>query len=256
MAQYARPVYNPCMLTPWHLTPNVAPSVAPMCDFRYVTQYLDPNVYDRVYDPVCVTPVFLTCMTQVCDPQCGLLSAGDGTGGGRNDNMSRLNGRVHNSGAQHGTSAQYQAVPIQYHQGPPVQYQGSQGHPEEFEPSCLVRTPSGNVYIPSDMPKTSTLEYKSGLHSPSLHSPVKGEAQKVMEGYSVQYGGGLPTVLPSVTTCADRPQTPRVGDKSTSGAEAGPPQCSWSWNAIIFSPSPSSSPLSFLHPRVVHLVLQ
>ncbi|KAK4286903.1 hypothetical protein Pmani_040009 [Petrolisthes manimaculis] len=64
--------------------------------------------------------------------------------------MSRLNGRVHNSGPQHGTSAQYQAVPIQYHQGGQVQYPGSQGHHDDFsEPSCLVRTPSGNVYIPS-----------------------------------------------------------------------------------------------------------
>ncbi|XP_042869851.1 uncharacterized protein LOC122251793 [Penaeus japonicus] len=112
----------------------------------------------------------------------GLLSAGGGVGVGEpRNNMSRLNGRVHHTGPQHATSAQYQAVP-QYHQGAPVQYQGSQGHPEEFEPSCLVRTPSGNVYIPSDMPKTSTLEYKAGLHSPSLHSPVKGDPQKAMEG--------------------------------------------------------------------------
>ena len=77
----------------------------------------------------------------------GLLSAGDGTGGGRGD-MSRLNGRVH-TGPQHSNPAQYQAVPTQYHQGAPVQYQGSQGHSDEFEASCLVRTPSGNVYIPS-----------------------------------------------------------------------------------------------------------
>ncbi|XP_069951086.1 teneurin-m-like isoform X3 [Cherax quadricarinatus] len=153
--------------------------------------------------------------------------------------MSRLNGRVHNSGPPHGTSAQYQAVPIQYHQGAPVQYQGSQGHPEEFEPSCLVRTPSGNVYIPSDMPKTSTLEYKSGLHSPSLHSPVKGDAQKAMEGYNVQFGGGLPAPVLPVRNNLRRPGPgagPRgVGGPSSSGGRGpGSPRCSWRCTAIIF----------------------
>ncbi|XP_066954350.1 teneurin-m-like isoform X2 [Macrobrachium rosenbergii] len=151
--------------------------------------------------------------------------------------MSRLNGRVHHSGPQHGTSAQYQAVPTQYHQGPPVQYQGSQPHPEEFEPSCLVRTPSGNVYIPSDMPKPSTLEYKSSLHSPSLHSPVKGDQQKVMEGYNVQFGGGLPAPVLPVRNNLRRPGHGNrgVGTASSSvGRGQGSPRCSWKCTAIIF----------------------
>ncbi|XP_045128078.1 teneurin-m-like isoform X4 [Portunus trituberculatus] len=167
----------------------------------------------------------------------GLLSAGDGTGGGRGD-MSRLNGRVH-TGPQHSNPAQYQAVPTQYHQGGPVQYQGSQGHSDEFEASCLVRTPSGNVYIPSDMPKTSTLEYKPGLHSPSLHCPPKADGQKTMEGYNVPFGGGLPApVLPVRNNLRHSvPGTgPRGGGGPSSGTSRGPsnPHCSWRCTAIIF----------------------
>ncbi|XP_037787337.1 uncharacterized protein LOC119582900 isoform X1 [Penaeus monodon] len=166
----------------------------------------------------------------------GLLSAGGGVGVGEpRNNMSRLNGRVHHTGPQHATSAQYQAVP-QYHQGAPVQYQGSQGHPEEFEPSCLVRTPSGNVYIPSDMPKTSTLEYKAGLHSPSLHSPVKRDPQKAMEGYNVPFGGGLPAPVLPVRNNLRRPGPGRVGGSSSSAGRGGQgsPHCSWRCTAIIF----------------------
>ncbi|XP_050695509.1 teneurin-m-like isoform X5 [Eriocheir sinensis] len=166
-----------------------------------------------------------------------LLNAGDGTGGGRGD-MSRLNGRVH-TGPQHGASTQYQAVPIQYHQTAPVQYQGSQGHPDEFEASCLVRTPSGNVYIPSDMPKSSTLEYKPGLHSPSLHCPAKGDGQKSMEGYNVPFGAGLPAPVLPVRNNLRRsvPGTgPHGGGGSSSGPSRGPgnPHCSWRCTAIIF----------------------
>lgn len=45
----------------------------------------------------------------------------------RNPTMSRLNGRL---------------------AAPGVQMGGDQGN-QDFEPSCLVRTPSGNVYIPT-----------------------------------------------------------------------------------------------------------
>ena len=69
--------------------------------------------------------------------------------------MSRLNGRVHHTGSMHSNPVQYQAVPTQYPPPTPTpthpQYQSTPVHNlnEDFEPSCLVRTPSGNVYIPT-----------------------------------------------------------------------------------------------------------
>ncbi|XP_055694710.1 teneurin-m isoform X3 [Lutzomyia longipalpis] len=56
----------------------------------------------------------------------------------RNPTMNRMNGRVTSNSSELGV---------------------------EFEPSCLVRTPSGNVYIPSgniNMNKSSPIDYKSG----------------------------------------------------------------------------------------------
>lgn len=58
------------------------------------------------------------------------------------NNMSRLNGRVHHAGTP-SNPVQYQPVPTQHTGQQVAQYR------EEYEPSCLVRTPSGNVYIPT-----------------------------------------------------------------------------------------------------------
>ncbi|MPC59841.1 hypothetical protein E2C01_053869 [Portunus trituberculatus] len=49
----------------------------------------------------------------------------------------------------------------------------------------------------SDMPKTSTLEYKPGLHSPSLHCPPKADGQKTMEGFKCIYGRRSRQLVPS-----------------------------------------------------------
>ncbi|XP_037787336.1 pollen-specific leucine-rich repeat extensin-like protein 2 [Penaeus monodon] len=88
----------------------------------------------------------------------------------------------------------------------------------------------------TDMPKTSTLEYKAGLHSPSLHSPVKSDPQKAMEGYNVPFGGGLPAPVLPVRNNLRRPGPGRVGGSSSSAGRGGQgsPHCSWRCTAIIF----------------------
>ncbi|CAL4063225.1 unnamed protein product [Meganyctiphanes norvegica] len=172
----------------------------------------------------------------------------DGGGGGGRDSMSRLNGRVTHPGSAHTTAnAHYQGVPPQYpgqqvqHGSLPYPQHNQHIHHDEFEPSCLVRTPSGNVYIPSDVPKTSTLEYKPGLHSPSLHSPVKGD-HKAMEGYGVQFGSGIPVpVLPVRNNVRRSGGGIRGGGGGGPGGGRGvpplatkPPRCSWRCTAIVF----------------------
>ncbi|XP_073990852.1 teneurin transmembrane protein Ten-m isoform X9 [Rhodnius prolixus] len=64
-------------------------------------------------------------------------------------------------------------------------------HDLEFEASCVVRSPSGNIYIPSDMPK-GTLDYKSNS---SCSSPSKVDMQKNQDRCSLGFGGPVPPGL-------------------------------------------------------------
>ena len=75
--------------------------------------------------------------------------------------------------------------------------------------SCLVKTSSGSVYIPPNMPKNNTtmdsrLEYRFGggnggvggsMHSPSSHSPTK-ESLKNSERSTLQYTSSDTPFLP------------------------------------------------------------
>ncbi|CAH1124665.1 unnamed protein product [Ceutorhynchus assimilis] len=70
---------------------------------------------------------------------------------------------------------------------------------QDFEPSCLVRTPSGNVYIPSgtlNHSKNSVIDYKPNS---SCSSPSKDMKNSIPVGQvgtnSLSYGGQMP-VLP------------------------------------------------------------
>ncbi|XP_030767229.1 teneurin-m isoform X3 [Sitophilus oryzae] len=73
---------------------------------------------------------------------------------------------------------------------------------QDFEPSCLVRTPSGNVYIPSgslNHPKNQVIDYKpnSSCNSPSkdLKNLGPGHAGSLGGGggtNSLSYGGQIP----------------------------------------------------------------
>ncbi|XP_046665298.1 teneurin-m isoform X3 [Homalodisca vitripennis] len=123
----------------------------------------------------------------------------------RNPTMSRLNGRV--SGHPH-----------------------DRDRDPDFEPSCVVRTPSGNVYIPADAHK-GTLDYKSNS---SCSSPSKVDIQKNSERCSLGFGPPVP-VLP-VRNNLRRPNSshhfgspPRFQFQKSFAS-----RCSWKCTAIVF----------------------
>ncbi|XP_050300174.1 teneurin-m isoform X3 [Anthonomus grandis grandis] len=132
----------------------------------------------------------------------------------RNPTMSRLNGRLASA--------------------PP------QDPNQDFEPSCLVRTPSGNVYIPSGTlshSKNSVIDYKpnSSCNSPSKEMKNSHPGSGALMGTnSLSYGAQIP-VLP-VRNNLRRPT-------SSNFAPAGSrfhfnkglaSRCSWKCTAIAF----------------------
>ncbi|XP_047739301.1 streptococcal hemagglutinin [Hyalella azteca] len=125
---------------------------------------------------------------------------------------------------------------------------------DEYEPGTLVRTPSGNLYIPSDA-KGSTLDYSCGLTSPGLHSPVKSDHAKTLDAYHSHFSTGLPGVagrhnlLRGTASPSHRSLRGLAGGGASagglcgaSGASAGRgfsrrgclSACSWRCTAVIF----------------------
>ncbi|XP_069696130.1 teneurin-m isoform X2 [Periplaneta americana] len=125
----------------------------------------------------------------------------------RNPSMNRLNGRV--------------ATGIM---GNPADRDGG-----EFEPSYLVRTPSGNVYIPTDVPKDSPLDYKSNS---SCSSPSKGDIQKNSERCSLPFGTPVP-VLP-VRNNLRRPNSSHFPQSRFQFRKGLTSRCTWKCTAIVF----------------------
>ncbi|XP_065347700.1 teneurin-m isoform X4 [Cloeon dipterum] len=102
----------------------------------------------------------------------------------------------------------------------------------DFEPSCLVRTPSGNVYIPTDIPKTSPMDYKSNS---SCSSPTKGD-HKSTDSYRMTFGpGGAVPVLPGRGNMR-RPNSSHFPQSSRSFQfrKGLASKCSWKCTAIVF----------------------
>ncbi|XP_065159892.1 teneurin-m isoform X3 [Atheta coriaria] len=122
----------------------------------------------------------------------------------RNPTMSRLNGRLASA--------------------PPVDPS------QDFEPSCLVRTPSGNVYIPTgtlNHSKNPPMEYKSNS---SCSSPSK-DMKNVAAG--MPYGTPVP-VLP-VRNNLRRPNSSHFPPANRFHFRKGlASKCSWKCTAIIF----------------------
>ncbi|KAJ1529492.1 hypothetical protein ONE63_006265 [Megalurothrips usitatus] len=99
----------------------------------------------------------------------------------------------------------------------------------EFEPSCLVRTPSGNVYIPTDISKNSQLDYKSNS---SCSSPSKGENLKKSERGTLPFGATVP-VLP-VRNNLRRPNSGHFSQPRLHFRKGLAARCSWKCTAIGF----------------------
>ncbi|KAF4528732.1 hypothetical protein B566_EDAN008998 [Ephemera danica] len=141
----------------------------------------------------------------------GFLEGGPPDVPPRNPSMSRLNGRS-TTGLM----------------GNPADRDG------DFEPSCLVRTPSGNVYIPTDIPKTSPMDYKSNS---SCSSPSKGDNQKMnSDRCSLPFGpGGTVPGLP-VRNNLRRPNSTHFPQSSRSFQfrKGLASKCSWKCTAIVF----------------------
>ncbi|XP_044012894.1 teneurin-m isoform X2 [Aphidius gifuensis] len=87
----------------------------------------------------------------------------------RNPTMSRLNGRIPGSHA----ASEYERDP-------------------DLEPSCLVRTPSGNVY---NIPKIPKNEY-SNKNQSTGNSPIKVELQNNMDRVQLPYSHHAPSMIP------------------------------------------------------------
>ncbi|KAF5270057.1 hypothetical protein FQA39_LY08469 [Lamprigera yunnana] len=102
---------------------------------------------------------------------------------------------------------------------------------EDFEPSCLVRTPSGNVYIPSNTlnhSKNPTMDYKSNS---SCSSPSKD--MKNSDRCGLPYGTPVP-VLP-VRNNLRRPNSSHFPPASRFHFQKGlASKCSWKCAAIFF----------------------
>ncbi|XP_015834529.1 teneurin-m isoform X6 [Tribolium castaneum] len=101
---------------------------------------------------------------------------------------------------------------------------------QDFEPSCLVRTPSGNVYIPSgtlNHPKNSTIDYKSNS---SCSSPSKD--MKNSDRCGIPYGAQVP-VLP-VRNNLRRPNSSHFPQASRFHFRKGiASKCTWKCAAIV-----------------------
>ncbi|XP_044256004.1 teneurin-m isoform X5 [Tribolium madens] len=101
---------------------------------------------------------------------------------------------------------------------------------QDFEPSCLVRTPSGNVYIPSgtlNHPKNSTIDYKSNS---SCSSPSKD--MKNSDRCGIPYGAQVP-VLP-VRNNLRRPNSSHFPQASRFHFRKGiASKCTWKCTAIV-----------------------
>ncbi|XP_065204844.1 teneurin-m isoform X4 [Planococcus citri] len=89
----------------------------------------------------------------------------------RNSTMNRLNGRLGTTSSHHRAAA------------PDLD--------ADFEPSCLVRTPSGSVYIPPGSINKSNLDYKTTL---SCDNPQKTDLQKTTERCTMNYSSPMPAL--------------------------------------------------------------
>ncbi|XP_074039433.1 teneurin transmembrane protein Ten-m isoform X2 [Leptinotarsa decemlineata] len=108
---------------------------------------------------------------------------------------------------------------------------------QDFEPSCLVRTPSGNVYIPSgtlnhSTNKNATIDYKSNSSCSSPSKDMKN-ADRCGGGGTMPYGAQVP-VLP-VRNNLRRPNSSHFPQASRFHFRKGlASKCTWKITAIAF----------------------
>ncbi|XP_072158624.1 teneurin-m isoform X3 [Bemisia tabaci] len=98
---------------------------------------------------------------------------------------------------------------------------------DDFEPSCIVRTPSGNVYIPADVPK-NPLDYKSNT---SCCSPSK----ELSKNDRNNLGYGHPVHVQPVRNNLRRPTSTHHFPPPRFQFQKGfASRCSWKCTAVVF----------------------
>ncbi|XP_075972354.1 teneurin transmembrane protein Ten-m isoform X3 [Anticarsia gemmatalis] len=126
----------------------------------------------------------------------------------RNPTMSRLNGRITGNPADLG----------------------------DFEPSCLVRTPSGNFYVPSgewDIQKNPSMDYKSNSSCSSPGKPEKSTLERMERSDRPHPTFGTPVPVLPVRNNLRSTNFPPNGSRFhfRKGLSS---RCSWKCTAIVF----------------------
>ncbi|XP_050561292.1 teneurin-m-like isoform X9 [Spodoptera frugiperda] len=126
----------------------------------------------------------------------------------RNPTMSRLNGRITGNPADLG----------------------------DFEPSCLVRTPSGNFYVPSgewDIQKNPSMDYKSNSSCSSPGKPEKSTLERMERSDRPHPTFGTPVPVLPVRNNLRSSNFPSAGSRFhfRKGLSS---RCSWKCTAIVF----------------------
>lgn len=126
----------------------------------------------------------------------------------RNPTMPRLNGRITGNPADLG----------------------------DFEPSCLVRTPSGNFYVPSgewDIQKNPSLDYKSNSSCSSPGKPEKNTLERMERSDRPHPTFGTPVPVLPVRNNLRSTNFPPTGSRFhfRKGLSS---KCSWKCTAIVF----------------------
>ncbi|CAB3228851.1 unnamed protein product [Arctia plantaginis] len=126
----------------------------------------------------------------------------------RNPTMSRLNGRI----------------------------TGNPADLADFEPSCLVRTPSGNFYVPSgewDIQKNPSMDYKSNSSCSSPGKPEKNTLERMERSDRPHPTFGTPVPVLPVRNNLRSTNFPPTGSRFhfRKGFSS---RCSWKCTAIVF----------------------
>ncbi|CAH2062764.1 unnamed protein product, partial [Iphiclides podalirius] len=123
----------------------------------------------------------------------------------RNPTMSRLNGRI----------------------------TGNPADLADFEPSCLVRTPSGNFYVPSgDIQKNPSMDYKSNSSCSSPGKQEKSTLERMDRGDRHPAFGAPVPVLPVRNNLRASHFTPAASRFHFRKGLSS--RCSWKCTAIVF----------------------
>ncbi|CAM1309531.1 Uncharacterised protein g5188 [Pycnogonum litorale] len=104
-------------------------------------------------------------------------------------------------------------------------------HENDFEPSCLIRTPSGSLFIPSDY-QTNTASPIHQEHSSPTH--LNDHKSYNSDRFTVPYTSTMPVPVLPVRNDLRRPSTYTFPSSRFKFGKAVSKRCSWKCVAIVF----------------------